>query len=151
MSARRYNWSALKAEYLASDHIEVTAWHRHSTSTLPAYNNYSFKRNTIGWFAEKQELQRKKTERTIQKLMEKEAEDTAETLMILIRSIKTRIKDPENLSKKEEKDLKILWEILRVENRLPTKISNDLIGEDPNNKFTSLSDILKAAREAKKQ
>lgn len=149
--ATRYNWAALREEYFTSDYLDMMTWHKNSTSLRPKYGTSTFKQHTINWHTQKKEMLMKKAEKTIQKLMEKEAEDTAETLMILIRAIKTRIKDPENLSKKEEKDLKILWEILRVENRLPTKISNDLIGEDPNNKFTSLSDILKAAREAKKQ
>lgn len=136
---------------MTSEYLEIVAWHKHAIGTVPPYNNSTFRKHTTGWQVEKKEWLAKKTERTIEKLLEKESENNADALIKILKSIKRRVESEAKLDLKDEKSLKILWEILRVENKLPTKISNALLGEDPGNKFTSLADAFKALDKHKKQ
>lgn len=149
--ARGYNWAELKKEYFASDHLEVSTWHEHTNSTVPRYNNKSLRVHTIGWMEEKKKWLEQKTKRTIQKMLEKESEANADALIHVLKHLQKISKNPNVLKRMNVRDIKELWNIWRVENKLPNKISNELVGEDPDHKFSTLADAFKALAKIKEQ
>lgn len=149
--ALRYYWAELKKEYFASEFVDLAAWRKHTKSRVPPYNNSSFRKNTKGWCAEKLEWEKNKVHRTIQKMLEKESEANAKALINLLKHFQTLVGAESSLNRMTVKEKAELWKIWRIENKLPISISSDLFGEDPENRFTSLSDILKAARGEQKE
>ena len=84
-------------------------------------------------------------------MLEKESEANAKALINLLKHFQTLVGAESSLNRMTVKEKAELWKIWRIENKLPISISSDLFGEDPENRFTSLSDILKAARGEQKE
>lgn len=122
MSAKKYDWSALKGEFIISKYLDVAVWARNTTSTLPVLSGANFKTHTKGWRLEKLRFLREKGELTIQKVLELEAEANAAALVNILKLIQTKVSGESDLLNVNE--IYTLWKMLRVENGLPMKIAD---------------------------
>jgi len=131
MPKPKYNWAELKAEYLAQDDREVMAFLRRKLSLKHTHKTSSMNVNTLGWRKEWEAQRKNIAEKAIKKLEEKKSVDLAEALEDIHYFLKDYAKIARNTRGKnglaKVDDVKHVWDMLRTENGLPTKITHSKV------------------------
>lgn len=128
----KYDWEALKQEYILSEIQTVSAFFRQKWGSKKGLNNSNFLLHTKGWPEAKAQFKKDITDAVINEAVKdraaiiSEAEDNA--LTIVSGQLKALVKI-ERLSKHDihPKALKPLWEMARTEAGKPTHITKQEI------------------------
>lgn len=118
---RKYNFAFLKAEFMASGYYDVKAFFKE------LYGNYTgtIRTQTTGWIVEKKERDKRIVERILKEKEDEKVAELQKALNNVVTFFKGKVKDQAALTKLTVKQGKIVWEVLRTENNLPTKITHN--------------------------
>ena len=133
----KYNWAALKLEYMEAPELEVAAFFRRKFGEV---NRHQAK-YALGWAPEKKERLKRVANKAIIKSEDKEAADLLRALQNVRTYFKLKVNSLEELNRLTVRDAKRIWEILRTENSLPcriTKNENTNINKDETEAFDKL-------------
>lgn len=121
MAKGKYDWVALKKEFLASDYLEAKVFIEDKLGIWHA----SAARNVTGWGVEKDAMKLKAYDKSIIKI-EKAMECSIEqALKNIVKTIARKTLSEEEVSELKPSEIKALWEIIRTENGLPSKITEN--------------------------
>lgn len=142
------DWTKLKVEFLKGPWLEVAPFLRDKLDPAKANTGY-YRKRTRRWGEEKQAMK----ERILQKVeaqVEDEKENELKKALENIRTELVRRTQPNESIDVQVRDLNVLWNMLRVENGMPTTIAKN---ENRNHDDTALEkqaleDLLNKAKDA---
>lgn len=118
---RKYNFPILKAEFMASEHYDVKGFF---TDKQLAYHS-GIRENTLGWAAEKKERDKRIVEKVLSEREDKEVKELHKALSNCLVFFKGKVSTKDELGKLTVKQAKMIWEVLRTENGMPTSITHN--------------------------
>jgi hypothetical protein len=147
-SRKTYVWSELKAEFMAGHWLEVAPFAKDRLGSKTGRSGWIGK-NTKGWAEEKAENKKQIAER-VMKANEKKEENEMVKALENIRKEIVRRAQPHASIETQVRDLNVLWNMIRVENGMPTTIAKN---ENRNHDDTALEkkaldDLLNIAKDA---
>lgn len=122
MSSPKHDWAEYKKRFMLSKHIDVTAFCREELGLGMSSHTIS---KTKGWRAEKLQRKHRVVSRLLDKVDNREVQEMAKALSNMRGYMKMKVKDEETLKKLSPRDAFKIWEMLRTENNLPTKITKN--------------------------
>lgn len=114
----KYDWVALKQEYMLSDELEVKAF---IEAKLSVWNGNCSKM-TRGWVKEKQEYREDIMYKTLEQIKDAEAAKNRKALIKLYEELRRRIEGGK-VGELIYKELEAIWKILKTEIGEPTSIT----------------------------
>lgn len=114
----KYDWEKLKTEFMNAPELETSTFFR---------NRYGFfschmRKSSAWWTREKKERKKRIAEKALKKAEDQEAKNLFRSLQNVRAFFQQRVRSQEDLDRLTIKDAKRIWEILRTENNLPTRI-----------------------------
>ena len=114
----KYNWNKIKAEFMASDFVEVKAFFE---SRFGHYDGNMSKRSR-GWSPEKIARDKRIAEQSLAKAEQAEINSNAIALKNILTGFKLHLSTEGEIKKLTMKDKKIIWDVFRTELGLPTRV-----------------------------
>jgi hypothetical protein len=135
----KYDWDALKVEYLMAEFINVSDF-------LRMKGVREDRTKTSGWSTERAENRRKIYEEISTEIKDRLKDNLELGYHNLLNiGILEKLNNPKVSKDLSVSDIEKLWKILRTEHGLPTQIKH--LGEDQNSKFSNWIDNVKSKME----
>lgn len=122
-SRKTYDWSILKAEFMAGPWLEVVPFAKERIGSKTGKSGW-FGEKMKGWTEEKAKYKREIANR-VMKANEKKEENEMAQALDNIRSEIMRRAQPHASIETQVRDLNVLWNMIRVENGMPTTIAKN--------------------------
>jgi len=132
MPKSKYNWEALKTEYLAGDIKDASVFFRNKYN-IPKHKaiNANIIIEMKGWYKDWKKYKERVAMNALKKIEKKQTIDLAEALEDIHYFLKDYAKIARNTRGKnglaKVDDVKHVWDMLRTENGLPTKITHSKV------------------------
>lgn len=132
---QKYDWKALKLEYLISPIADISERWRNKRGTNEAPKNGNFKKQTKGWTEDKKKLREEVAKEAMEELKKEmieaykpSMEELSEAHQALFTLIRAKIRLMQwgdipwaKITDVDVRDLKALWEMVKIEKWEPTK------------------------------
>ena len=133
--SQKYDWNALKLEYLISPITDISEWRRNKRGTKKAPWNGNFKKQTKGRAEDKKKLREEVAKEAMEELKKEmieaykpSMEELSEAHQALFTLIRAKIRLMQwwdipwaKITNVDVRDLKALWEMVKIEKGEPTK------------------------------
>lgn len=147
---KKYDWEALRLEFLVSPIADISEWWRHKRGTIEAPQNGNFKKQTKWWLENKKQLREEVTKQAMEELKKEmveaykpSAKELSEVHQAIFTLIKAKIRLMQwgdipwaKITNVDVRDLKALWEMVKIEKWEPTKYEKT--DQILNHSFTSI-------------
>lgn len=120
----KYDWEALKREFFESSFMEVKAFFEQKYSTEVAFSG-NVKKRTTGWPDEKKKWKQDTLILALENLKKEKSERVKNILDKILLLVESDIEMMLERGHVDEDALKKLWEIMRTEGGLPTRITHN--------------------------
>lgn len=120
---QRHDWNQLKAEFLGGEWQEVAPFLKERIGAKRANVGW-YGLKTKGWTNEKDQMKERIAAKAYAKVEEKQSNEMAQALDN-IRSEIMRRAQPHASIETQVRDLNVLWNMIRVENGMPTTIAKN--------------------------
>lgn len=115
------DWAKIKKDFFLSDFIEAKVFWRSLGRTW----NGACSKATKGWQKEKRAWQDGIVQDALKKVREEQGEQLATALQNILKGIMSKTTSLDDMKMSSMKELGQIWRILRVENNLPTIITEN--------------------------
>jgi len=115
----KYDWNIIKVDFFKSNHLEVKGFFEEQCGTY----NGRIRSKTTGWAKEKEKWKEKMTKDALEQLQSNRTKSLATCLDHLLIEVKRRVDKPELIGTMKVNDLHTLWQLLRCENGLSDRIT----------------------------